>query len=62
MHACNYCVYLFQRKVTRQPAPYGSCLDVNSLNSTNNAYADLYPVKYSPSVRVFYLMSESDNA
>jgi len=39
-----------QRKVTRLPAPYGSCMDPASADATMNAYADFYPVKYTPSV------------
>jgi len=43
-----------QRTVSRQPSPYGSCVNRSLLDSTKNAYADFYPVKYSPSVSVFY--------
>ena len=52
MEVLNSCVRL-QRTVSRQPAPYGNCLDVSSIDSSKNAYADFYPVKYSPTVRVF---------
>jgi len=43
-----------QRSVTRLPAPYGSCEDPDSVDSTHNAYADFYPVKYTPPVILFY--------
>ena len=39
-----------QRRVARLPAPYGSCQDPNTLDSTKNAYADFYPVNYSSTV------------
>jgi len=43
-----------QKTVTRLPAPHGTCQDPDSLDSTKNAYADFYPVKYTPSVRLLY--------
>jgi len=46
-----------QRKVTRLPAPYGSCMDPASADATMNAYADFYPVKYTPSVSQFHGIS-----
>jgi len=44
------CACAVQRSVTRLPAPYGSCEDPSSFDTTKNAYADFYPVKYTASV------------
>ena len=49
------CCLREQRRVTRLPAPHGDCQYADSVDSTKNAYADFYPVEYTPSVRLLPL-------
>ena len=40
-----------QVRVSRESEPYSNCTHVTEANYTRNVYEELYPVKYSTSVR-----------
>jgi len=41
---------LIQRMVSRLSDPYGDCRDPSDADNTDNAYAEHYPVVYTPPV------------